>query len=249
MYSNKPLDTKVSDFNATLHCQYLKIFTTKSFVVNEYDKPWISPAIKSLIKEKSRLYSCGDIINGKKLRNQIVSLVEKAKACYGRETILYQLLTSDPKEWHNAVKKVAGQAFDSSVKISNNDGSLISAEEVREFFTKICTTYPPITADEKSTILEKCEPENNIIVSEFNVYTELRKIKPNTSSYPDELPAKLLREYAAIIALPLSSIINECFASSYFLSWWKLAYIRIIPKKRAPCACDDLTYTLFGESN
>ena len=67
------------------------------------------------------------------------------------------------------MKKVAGQAFDSSVKISNDGGSLISAEEVSEFFTKICTTYPTITAHEKSTLLKKCEPENNIIVSEFDV--------------------------------------------------------------------------------
>ena len=183
----------------------------KSFVVSECDKPWISLAIKSLIKERSRLYSCGDITNGKKLRNQIVSLAKKAKAHYGRETMPCQLLASDPKKWHNAVKKLAGQAFDSSVKISNDDGTLISAEEVTEFFTKICTIYPPpITADEKSTILEKCDSENNIIVSEFDVYTELRKIKPNTSSYPCEWPAKLLSEYAAFIALPLSSIINEC---------------------------------------
>ena len=70
------------------------------------------------------------------------------------------------------MKKVAGQAFDSSVKISNDGGSLISAEEVSEFFTKICTTYPNITAHENFTILEKCETKNNIIVSEFDVYTE-----------------------------------------------------------------------------
>ena len=55
VYNNEPLDTKVSDFNATLYSQYLKIFTTKSFVVSEYDKPWISPAIKSLIIEVSPL--------------------------------------------------------------------------------------------------------------------------------------------------------------------------------------------------
>ena len=210
VYNNEPLKTKVSDFNATLYCQYLKIFTKKSFVVSEYDKPWISPATNSLIKDRSLLYSCGDIMNGKKLRNKIVSLAKKAKARYGRETMPYQLLPADPKKWHNAVKKVASQASDSSVKIRNDDGSLISAEEVSEFFTKICTTYPPITADEKSTILDKCERESNIIVSEFDVYTELRKIKPNTSSYPDELPVKLLLEYAAFIALPLSIIINKC---------------------------------------
>ena len=223
VHSNEPLDTTISDFNATLYCKYLETFTTKSFVVSEYDKPWISLDIKSLIKERYRLYSCGDIINGKKFRNQIVSLVKNAKARYGRETIPYQVLTSDPKKWHNAVKKVTGQASDSCVNISNDDGSLISAEEVSEFFTKICTTNPPITADEKSTILEKCEPESDIIISEFDVYTELRKIKPDTSSYSGELPVKLLREYAAFIALPLSIIINECFASSYFPSQWKRA--------------------------
>ena len=65
----------------------------------------------------------------------------------------YQLLTSDPKKWHNPVKKEAGQAFDSSVRISNDDGSLNSAEEASKYFTKIYTTYPHITANEKSTIL------------------------------------------------------------------------------------------------
>ena len=128
------------------------------------------------------------------------------------------------------MKKVADQASDSSAKISNDDGSLINAEEVSEFFTKICTTYLPIAPDEKPTILEKCEPDSEIIVSEFNVYTELRKVKPDTSSYPGELPVKLLREYAAFIALPLSTIISECFASGYFPSQWKWAYIRVIPK-------------------
>ena len=141
------------------------------------------------------------------------------------------------------MKKVAGQAFDSSLKISNDDGSSISAEEVSEFFTKICTTYPPITADEKSTIIEKCEPENNIIVSDFDVYMELRKIKPNTSSYPGELPVKLIREYAAFIALPLSCIINEGFVSGYFPLQWKRAYIRIIPKKNAPVVQTTISLT------
>ncbi|XP_065568984.1 uncharacterized protein LOC136032638 [Artemia franciscana] len=159
----------------------------------------------------------------------------------GYEIFLSTRADRDPTKWHNAVKKVAGQAFDSSVKISNDGGSLINTEEVSEFFTNpTSTTYPTITAHEKSTILEKFEPENNIIVSEFDVYTELRNIKPNTSSYPGELPAKLLREYAGFIALPLSSIINECFASGFFPSQWKRAYIRIIPKKCAPSECDDL---------
>ncbi|XP_065556186.1 putative ankyrin repeat protein RF_0381 [Artemia franciscana] len=117
---------------------------------------------------------------------------------------------------------------------------LINAKEVREFFTKICTTYPPITADGKSTILEKCEPESDIIVSKFDVYMELQKIKPNTSSYPDELPVKFLCEYAAFIALPLSIIINECFASDYFPSV-ETGFIRVIPKAPLPLsACNDL---------
>ena len=132
VHGNEPLDTKVSNFNATSYYEYLEIFTTKSFVVSEYDKPWISPAIKSLIKERSGLYSCDDIINGKKLRNQIVSLVKKAKARYSRETMPYHLLTSDPKS-STTLKKVAGQAPDSGENFSNDGGSLTCAKEVSEF--------------------------------------------------------------------------------------------------------------------
>ena len=39
VYNTGLLETKVSDFNATLYSQYLKIFRTKLFVISEYDKP------------------------------------------------------------------------------------------------------------------------------------------------------------------------------------------------------------------
>ncbi|XP_065582682.1 uncharacterized protein LOC136041831 [Artemia franciscana] len=66
----------------------------------------------------------------------------------------------------------------------------------------------------------------------------LMKVKVNCSAYPDELPPKLIREYAPFIAKPLSVLINLCLG--IFPAVWKKAYVRIIPKVTNPKSCDEL---------
>ena len=54
------------------------------------------------------------------------------------------------------------------------------------------------------------------------------------------IPAKLIREFALFLALPLSVLINQYFESGTFPRSWKKAHIRAIPKVNPPESCDDL---------
>ncbi|XP_065570204.1 uncharacterized protein LOC136033338 [Artemia franciscana] len=232
VYGDKSLDKKCQLFNEILHAKYLEFFPEKTFTRCESDKPWITPQIKKLIRKKCKLFQEGDLQNAKKLRNHITSLTRSAKKDYGREKFSDSLRHTNPRKWHRAVKQITGKSIHNSIKISHPDGTYTTANEVNQYFTRIWTSFPSPTQARKSEILDSCADEGEVVIDEMTTYKTLMKVKVNCSAYPDELPPKLIREYAPFIAKPLSVLINLCFR--IFPAVWKKAYVRIIPKVTNP---------------
>jgi hypothetical protein len=65
-------------------------------------------------------------------------------------------------------------------------------------------------------------------VSEDQVLSALKKIKPKSTTGPDGIPAFLLPNCAATLAFPLSVIFNLALKTSDFPSTWKNSYITYI---------------------
>ncbi|XP_065583824.1 uncharacterized protein LOC136042814 [Artemia franciscana] len=147
---------------------------------------------------------------------------------------------SNPKKWHQSVRKMSGKSTTSSVRILDYSGKLLTATDVNSFLTEICTTHPPPTESQKADLLYGCSEEEVIEVTEEDVFKELMTIKSNSATYHSELPVKLIREYAPFIAKALSVLINLCFMLGTFPNIWEKAYIRVIPKSSPPKACDEL---------
>ena len=178
--------------------------------------------------------------NAKKLRNHITSLTRSAKKDYGREKFSDSLRHTNPRKWHRAVKQITGKSIHNSIKISHPDGTYTTVDEVNQYFTHIWTSFPSPTQAQKSEILDSCADEGEVVIDEMTTYKTLMKVKANCSAYPDELPPKLIREYAPFIAKPLSVLINLCFRIGIFPAVWNKAYVRIIPKVTNPKSCDEL---------
>jgi hypothetical protein len=68
-------------------------------------------------------------------------------------------------------------------------------------------------------------------VSEDQVLSALKKIKPKSTTGPDGIPAFLLPNCAATLAFPLSVIFNLALKTSDFPSTWKNSYITPVHKK------------------
>ena len=60
-------------------------------------------------------------------------------------------------------------------------------------------------------------------LTESNVYSALRDLKPRKASGPDGVPNWLLREYAEVLAQPVRSVLNSTFAEQKLPYSWKLA--------------------------
>ena len=67
-------------------------------------------------------------------------------------------------------------------------------------------------------------------VSELQVQVALAKINPSKACGPDEIPNWLLKEYAMLLAYPVSKIINSSFKEMKLPSIWKVANVIPLPK-------------------
>ena len=74
--------------------------------------------------------------------------------------------------------------------------------------------------------------ENDIPISlpEEDVFVFLNNVKPGKSGGPDCFPNWVLRKFAAILAKPVSTIINASFKENQVPACWKLADICPIQK-------------------
>ena len=71
-------------------------------------------------------------------------------------------------------------------------------------------------------------------ITQAEVLREIKQIRMDCSTGPDQLPVKFLKPVAEFLAAPLTHIINSCIRSSYFPEAWKIARISPIPKIEQP---------------
>ncbi len=62
----------------------------------------------------------------------------------------------------------------------------------------------------------------------------LLRLKVNKATGPDNIPAWLLKDFAPIMALPLTAIYNSSLREGVLPSLWKTSYVTPLPKQRPP---------------
>ncbi|BHF68188.1 hypothetical protein SprV_0301122000 [Sparganum proliferum] len=97
------------------------------------------------------------------------------------------------------------------------------AEHLSQFFRPVVTSEPdffsPTCEDEETPTLEV------VFFTETIVRNELLNLKESTSSDPDAIPAKLLKELAPEVSKPLALIFQTSFVTGCLPSDWKSATI------------------------
>ena len=80
-----------------------------------------------------------------------------------------------------------------------------------------------------------CSPN----VTEFEVYTKIRKAKKPRSGTEFDVPKEIINEFAPELATPLSVIFNRIFKDADWPLHWKLENIIPIPKVPNPESEED----------
>jgi hypothetical protein len=72
---------------------------------------------------------------------------------------------------------------------------------------------------------------NTPFISESDVTSALKKLKPKLTAGPDNIPAVLLKDCASVLAYPLQLVFNLALKTCKFPEIWKLSSISPIFKK------------------
>ena len=89
--------------------------------------------------------------------------------------------------------------------------------------------YPP-------TYRQKKPP----VIYHGQVHAALQKLKTSKSGHPNDLPVKLIKEFAIELTELLTHIFNKCILDGIFPESWKTAAITPIPKEKTVNSLDQL---------
>ncbi len=141
----------------------------------------------------------------------------------------------NPKAWWKEVKRLCGsKSFTDDlinqiqVESLENLSKVELADAINKAFLDPLEEYrlpQPLNrlpVEEESAVYPK--------VSELQVQVALAKINPSKACGPDEIPNWLLKEYAMLLAYPVSKIINSSFKEMKLPSIWKVANVIPLPK-------------------
>ncbi len=93
------------------------------------------------------------------------------------------------------------------------------ANEINDAFVCMMEDYEPLSED----VCVQIEQDEPIVVDEESVARKLRQINISKSSWPDDTPNWLLKEYSNMLSPAITNILNTFFCESKVPHAWKLA--------------------------
>ena len=236
----KDVNDKVAYFAAITWIMVEKYFPLTPVTITNTDKDWVTPNIKKLIAQRQKAHK----LNNYELRN---SLAKKIRIEIRRAKVRYHkkkkesILSSNSKEWYRHINNIIGNKKNSMNLTNIPELTDKTTEEqvsiVNAHFSNICQKYPPF---ENKTKLEKQPNDKDLVgFTELETYRFLKKFCKKSLG-PEDLPRKLLEEFAPEFAFPFCVIVNCAIKSGVFPVAYKKAEITPIPKVNPPRALSDL---------
>ena len=146
----------------------------------------------------------------------------------------------NPHKYHQTLRQITGKRHDQEIPpLETIDGQIQTdntdkASLLNNFFAAQSTID---ISDDAHSILPTPQRTSiptlsSIQVSSQEVLKALNSLDPNKTTGPDQLPAKILKLTAIIIADPLTSLFNKSLREGIFPNAWKLANIKPIFKNK-----------------
>ena len=221
---DKSLDARVEWFHDMLLSTFAEEIPSFEVPMFTHEKPWMTPLIKHLINQRWNAYRSRDFTVYHHLKEKIKTEIAKTKAAW--------IKRAHSKDVWKTVKVLSGKVVGDPISyLCSQFPNKTSA--VQAINDKFCSYFQP-SGDFK--LLSKPDGKPLEVPVHF-VYEQLRKLSTRKSS-PD-LPCKLYKAAAHVIADPLTALFNESLKCADVPQIWKRATITAVPKCSSP-GLDDL---------
>jgi hypothetical protein len=139
-------------------------------------------------------------------RNKIQREIKADKSHYYKRNVA-ELGQTNPRKWWKQIKSLMGQDFQQEWHyqfLGDNGNVKILADRVNDFFLGITDNFSPL-----SPLCPTQHVPNEFLVSEAEVYRSLSSLQVTKSVGPDELPNKVLKEFATELSPVIQDIYNQ----------------------------------------
>ena len=235
VYKAESSHEKAAIFQDMLMTKFNMFFPEKIRKINSDDAPWITQKLKKMDRRRKRIFR-------KQRRSEKWKILDKnfkdevksAKENFYKNMIA-DLRRKNPSQWYSSLKRISG--FDQKsekVIISeiNQKTDQEQVEAIADYFSSIPNEYEPLKKDDIK--IPSFTPGQVLQVHPSQVWLHLSKIKTNKATVKGDLPAKLIKEYAAYLADPFTDIVNSSLKRGEYPQIYKYEISTPVPKVFPP---------------
>ncbi len=210
------------------------IIPAKIIKLHINDVPWMTGHLKHLIKCRQKALKDDCPTQFKFYRNQVNRERKRVKAKY-YESKVKDLKNMEPKKWWSECKKLCGmskpnnniasklldesQTIEDMYKVNLANEINLAFLESQKSYLKLCPTC---------TINTSSHPIPSVTTE--MIAKQLSSISVHKAAGPDNIPNWVLKDFAHILALPVSMLINVSLKKEQLPLIWKCANITPLPK-------------------
>ena len=121
-------------------------------------------------------------------------------------------------------------------KTTDGDCGLL-ANTMNDFFVSVSDHLPRLNKSHKVFDVNEELPDQYVI-SVCTTFKALESVKANKATGPDNIPAWVLRNYANVLAPPLTAIFNNSLREGVLPMEWKMANVIPLPKTSPPVSIE-----------
>ena len=232
VYTAETAHQKASKFQELLCSKVEQYFPEKTCKVNSDDQPWITFKLKKLDRKRKRVYRKERRSKRwKEIDSNFKEEVKIAKKNFYKNSI-EDLKKKNPGQWYQCLKKLSSyDQLKNELPQCEEISHLPDEEQVEliaDRFASIQNEYDAIKPEEIDV------PEFSLDqVPQFRpsqVWFALSRISTNKSTVTGDIPAKVVRRFAAYLAEPLTDIYNTALLKGEYPNIYKIETCTPVPK-------------------
>ena len=211
---NSSVDNLTESFTSQVTNAIDRFFPLKHVKIHPTDKPWITPYIKQLIRDRQKAFHSGNMRQWRIYRNKVKFEISiRKKNFYADKT--KKLPKNDCKRWWSIVNKLSGRKTKKSNICLHRDGKILSDNDL---FTTLNSYFTLVNADIPSLDLACIQAylpssESTPTIYPYQVCKKLSNLNSFKACGPDNIPSRILEEFAHVFAEPVTTIVNSSLVS------------------------------------
>ena len=232
VYQNESAHEKANNFQNTLLEKFQHFFPQKNVKFNSDDSPWMTSKLKTMDRKRKRIYHkerCSK--KWETLNKSFKKEVKLAKSVF-YTNIVADLKQKKPSQWYSSLKRISSFDQHKAEPIYVDQISSLSdqeqAEVIADHFSSIPNEYDPLLKDDIEIPLFSEADIPQFHPSE--VWLNLSRMRTNKSTVNGDLPARIIKIFAAYLTEPLTNIINSSLRRGEYPNIYKFEVSTPVPK-------------------